>query len=132
MTFVDTGAWYAVLVPSDANHFPATSWYSSYSGPLLTTDYVIDETLTLLRSRGQRDLAIDWGTTMFGPASPAGIHYMSPTEIADAWDSFRRFADKDWSFTDCTSKVVMEAAGVTDAFTFDHHFRQFGTVRVVP
>jgi predicted nucleic acid-binding protein len=45
---------------------------------------------------------------------------------------FRRFADKDWSFTDCTSCVVMQKLGITTACSFDHHFRQFGTVSVVP
>lgn len=40
--------------------------------------------------------------------------------------------DKNWSFTDCTSKVVMEQLGVKAAFAFDHHFHQFGTIQVVP
>jgi predicted nucleic acid-binding protein len=30
------------------------------------------------------------------------------------------------------SKVVMESLGVGTVFAFDHHFRQFGTVEVVP
>jgi predicted nucleic acid-binding protein len=132
MTFVDTSGWYAVLVPSDANHDRAAAWFSSDAHPLVTTDYVIDETLTLLRSRGQRDLALDWGAAIFGPNSQAEVHYLTRVELATAWDVFRRFGDKDWSFTDCTSKVVIEAAGITDAFSFDQHFRQFGTVRVVP
>jgi predicted nucleic acid-binding protein len=49
-----------------------------------------------------------------------------------AWETFERFADKDWSFTDCTSKVVIEQLGITHAFSFDHHFQQFGTVQLVP
>ena len=49
-----------------------------------------------------------------------------------AWQVFRRFSDKEWSFTDCTSKVVMDRLGITTAFTFDHHFRQFGAVTLVP
>lgn len=49
-----------------------------------------------------------------------------------AWQVFHDFDDKDWSFTDCTSKVLIEQFGIETAFTFDHHFRQFGTVVVVP
>jgi len=45
---------------------------------------------------------------------------------------FRDYADKRWSFTDCTSKVVMERLGIRTAFAFDHHFKQFGDVKVVP
>jgi len=60
------------------------------------------------------------------------IEYLTPQDIRDAWHVFERYLDKDWSFTDCTSKVVMERLGITTAFAFDQHFRQFGTVTVVP
>jgi predicted nucleic acid-binding protein len=46
--------------------------------------------------------------------------------------TFKDFDDKDWSFTDCTSKVVIEQRRISQAFAFDHHFNQFGTVQVVP
>jgi uncharacterized protein len=48
MIFVDTVAWYACVVPSDPNHAAAAAWLHANHSPLLTTDYVIDETLTLL------------------------------------------------------------------------------------
>jgi len=51
MIFVDTGAWYASLVPTDPDHTKAVQWLAGNDSPLLTTDYVIDETLTLLRAR---------------------------------------------------------------------------------
>ena len=57
MIFVDTSAWFAAIVPSDPNHPHATSWLAQSSEPLLTTDYVIDEILTLLRARGERKRA---------------------------------------------------------------------------
>lgn len=131
MKFTDTGAWYALFVPDDADHVAATWWMTANRGPLLTTDYVIDEALTLMRARGQYDVAIEFGTEVFA-GRLATIYYLTQADIAAAWDVFRRFADKGWSFTDCTSKVVMEALGVATAFSFDHHFRQFGTVTVVP
>ena len=34
--------------------------------------------------------------------------------------------DKAWSLTDCTSFVVMQEEGLTDALTTDHHFEQAG------
>jgi predicted nucleic acid-binding protein len=54
MIFVDTSAWFAAVVPSDPDYSEAANWLAVNREPLLTTDYVVDETLTLLRARGER------------------------------------------------------------------------------
>lgn len=131
MTFADTSGWYALYVPDDSCHAAATGWVAAARPAFVTTDDVIDETLTLMRARGEYAAALDFGRDVFGGLL-GKVHYVTRDEVAAAWDVFRRYADKDWSFTDCTSKVVIEAGGVPEAFTFDHHFRQFGTVAVVP
>ena len=130
MTFVDTSAWYALFVASDSNHLAASQWMTANRGPLLTTDYVHDETLTLMRSKGQREVAIEFGEYIF--KGLASLLFLNREQISAAWDVFHDYDDKDWSFTDCTSKVVIEQFEIKTAFTFDHHFRQFGTVVVVP
>lgn len=112
------------------HHHDAIAWLDANAGPLLTTDYVIDETLTLLRARGHPARAIEFGRLMF-EEDWATIHFVDERDIRAAWEVFLRFDDKAWSFTDCISKVVMGRVGITQAFAFDHHFRQFGTV-VVP
>ena len=58
MTFVDSSAWFASVVPRDPGHGAIVAYMGSYPGVLLTTDYVIDEALTLLRSRGEGARAI--------------------------------------------------------------------------
>lgn len=131
MIFVDTGAWFASLIPTDPDHEAAAAWLAANREPLLTTDYIIDETLTLLRVRGQRRRGLEAGARFFA-GELAGIHYLTAEQLAAAWNVFRDFDDKDWSFTDCTSKIVIEALGLTTAFSFDQHFRQFGGVIVVP
>jgi uncharacterized protein len=131
MIFVDTGAWYASTVPDDDNHQKAQEWLRANDQPLLTTDYVIDETLTLLKVRGHAPLALDLGVALFA-GELADVVLVTEDDIQQAWQTFRQFHDKDWSFTDCTSKVVMERLRAAQAFSFDHHFRQFGSVGVVP
>ena len=131
MTFVDTAAWFALYIREDPHHAEACEWIAKNRTVLFTTDYVIDETLTLIRARGQKAIALEFGSEMFTiPA--ATVYYLTPKDIDAAWQVFRDFDDKDWSFTDCTSKVAIEQFGIETAFTFDHHFRQFGTVVVVP
>jgi predicted nucleic acid-binding protein len=60
------------------------------------------------------------------------IYYVTKEDVLAAWEVFRRFRDKDWSFTDCVSYAVMQRLQITTAFSFDHHFTQFGTITVVP
>lgn len=131
MIFVDTGAWYASLVPTDHNHTKAVQWLAANHSPLITTDYIIDETLTLLRVRGERKRALLLGGRFFQNRL-AEIHKITTADLTLAWKTFEQFDDKDWSFTDCTSRVVIEELGIKIAFAFDHHFHQFGTIQVVP
>ncbi|NDJ23671.1 PIN domain-containing protein [Nostoc sp. B(2019)] len=131
MIFVDTSAWFASIVPSDTEHQAASSWVNQNIKPLLTTDYIIDETLTLLRIRGETLRAISLGEAFFSD-NLTTIYYLTEEDIRQTWQVFRQFSDKNWSFTDCASRVVMTKLDLTQAFTFDHHFRQFGFVNVVP
>jgi len=131
MILVDTSAWFARFAADDADHAAAMAWLAENEQPLLTTDYVIDETLTLLRARRLRQRAIEAGVLFF-TTEVAEVRFLTSADIAAAWDVFRGYADKRWSFTDCTSKVVLESLGITTAFSFDQHFRQFGNITVVP
>ena len=117
--------------PSDPDHAAARRGYRARGERLLTTDYVVDETLTLLSARGERQRALWYGQRFFA-GSLAEVHRLTDEELSAAWEVFRDFSDKEWSFTDCTSKVVMERRGLARAFAFDAHFTQFGTVAVVP
>ena len=134
MIFVDTGAWYAVTDPTDGHHARATAWLANNSEALVTTDYVVSETLTLLRARGLSERVIVLDELFFDTESDdlPRVVYLTEGDIRATWQVFRQYRDKDWSFTDCSSKVVMERLGITTAFAFDRHFRQFGSVRVVP
>ena len=131
MILVDSGAWFSVFVSDDPDHTAAVAWYDANVEPLITTDYVVDETLTLLRARRQPHLALGLGLRLF-TKELAQLHYLTPDDIEKSWEVFRSYADKRWSFTDCTSKFIMESLGVTKAFSFDQHFRQFGNIEVVP
>lgn len=131
MIFVDTGGWFAAYAPLDPYHDVARRWLKANGLPLLTTDYVIDETLTLLRSRGERARALLLAERLL-LGIDAQVHFLREEEIREAANLFQCFSDKDWSFTDCTSKVVMDRYKITTAFAFDRHFRQFGNIAVVP
>jgi uncharacterized protein len=128
--FVDTGAWFAASVPNDPDHAAATSFMRSNFERLVTSDYIYNELLTLFRSRGHMDRAKDWVEQ--ARLGRCEIVRITDRDVLHATEIFFNFADKQWSFTDCTSRVVIDWLGVKRAFAFDEHFRQFGTVEVVP
>ncbi len=131
MIFVDTSAWFAAYVPNDAHYPAADALLHSTVERLITTDYVLDELLTLLKARGEFQRALVLGEQILH-GSAARLEWVQPTDVLQAWQVFLTHKDKAWSFTDCVSRVVMERLGITRAFAFDDHFRQFGSVTVVP
>ncbi|MGL4511711.1 MAG: type II toxin-antitoxin system VapC family toxin [Lacipirellulaceae bacterium] len=132
MVFVDSGAWFALYVVSDVDHLAATAWRAANpSAELVTTAYVVSETLTLMRARRQLQLAMTFGDDAMRGAI-GQVSHLGETDFEAAWEVFRSFEDKEWSFVDCLSYVAIERSGIRTAFAFDHHFRQFGTVDVVP
>ena len=131
MIFVDTGAWYAAFVPKDKDYRAARAWFKANRAPLVTTDYVVDELLTLLKANDEFKRALKLGRSLFGQRLARFLR-VTDEDLKQAWEVFQKFQDKEWSFTDCVSKVVMERLGIKKAFAFDHHFRLFGFVAVVP
>jgi predicted nucleic acid-binding protein len=97
---------------------------------VLTTDYCIDETLTLLLIRGETSRAMEAGREFFERGF-ARVHFVSPEQIHRAWVFFQQHAAAGWSFTDCTSFVVINELRIPAAASVDAHFRQFG-VTVIP
>lgn len=131
MTFVDTGAWLALHHRADADHAVAAAWYRSARRQFLITDFVLDELLTLRRARGQSILGFEVVRAILEHGL-ATVHWVDEQDFRGALEVFASFADKRWSFTDCVSKVVMTRLGIRSAFAFDHHFRQFGDLEVLP
>ena len=128
MVFVDTGAWFAWYRPADPNHC-ASGVIGCESEPLLTTDYCVDETLTLLARGGV--FGSRWKQAVPFRGGRDQLHFVTPEQIYRAWILFQQRAAAGWSFTDCTSKVVIDELGIKTAVALDAHFRQFG-ILVVP
>jgi len=131
MIFVDTSGWFASIVSTDVDHDAAQQWFQNNNEPLFTTDYIIDETLTLFRSRREVTLAIQVAEEFFHNQL-AEIYFLTESDIRKTFEIFSSFSDKDWSFADCSSKLICEKFDVTHAFSFDKHFKQFGTITIVP
>lgn len=131
MVFVDTGAWFALLVPKDPNHLRITEWFASLNEQVSTSDYVVDETLTLLLMRGERKRAIEFGNSII-VNSRAKLHKVSEQQFHRSWILFQRLAEAGLSFTDCTSHIVASDLNVIQIASFDKHFETTGRFVLVP
>ena len=131
MVFVDTSAWFSFFLPIDTRHGEMQALFASFAEPLITTDYCVDETLTSLLARGEVRRSMDAGRAFFHE-NLARIHFVTERQIQRAWILFQQRAAAGWSFTDCTSKIVIDDLGIQTAAALDQHFRQFGNVTVVP
>ncbi len=56
---------------------------------------------------------------------------ISPVEESEALDLLRQHNDKQYSFCDAVSFVVMRRLGLQRAASFDKHFRQVGEFEVI-
>jgi uncharacterized protein len=126
--FVDTAGWMACADAADPAHARARAARDEALAAglvLLTTDYVVDETLTLLRLRLGLPAAETWWSQVDG-SSRLKWQWIDFARAEKARSLFFRHRDKDYSFTDCTSFVVMRELRLKQALTTDRHFRQAG------
>jgi predicted nucleic acid-binding protein len=126
--FADTSGWIALFDKSDKYHRPAAQMLQSLKGQnlfFLTSDYILDETLTHLLYTSGRQVAISFGRWIV-TSSYVEITRVNEEIWTAAWKMFQAFHDKEWAFTDCTSFVLMQRRYLWQAFTFDHHFAQAG------
>ncbi len=132
MIFLDTGFLYALVNKRDEHHQRVREVMDEYhgrdlSGLVLTTNHVVEETITLLRSSVHRDPGIAHDTAVaVGRELYAGafgrIHHAMPSEERAAFEYLARHRDKMYSLTDCLSFVIMDANKITEALAVDADF----------
>ena len=128
MLFVDTSAWLGMYDRSDQFHHKAVDGLArirSAGIELVTTDYIMDESLTLIRMRAHHQAAVNFGEGLLTSAA-ARLILIDAELRQSAFGLFKKYSDKDLSFTDCTSFALMKRLKLKTAFTFDDHFRQVG------
>jgi predicted nucleic acid-binding protein len=134
--FVDTSFFFPLLSAHDRDH-PRVRRVIEQLGNrrlpdrLLTTNHVVGETITLARVRGGHELAVQVGRQLYAEKM-ARIHWASPDQEKAAFEYLARHGDKEYSFTDCLSFVVMDAFGITEAWAVDSDFTHRFVVKPGP
>lgn len=126
--FVDTGGWMACADLADPAHSGCTAARDAIleaGRSLITTDFVVDETLTLIRFRLGLAAANAWWQQIDGSAR-LRWERVDSDRFERARSLFFHYRDTDLSFTDCASIAVMRELRLTVVITTDRHFDQVG------
>lgn len=130
--FVDTWGWLVLANDRDPEHAAVKELRTAADTSIatwVTTDYVLDETITRLFAATPFTKARRFFEGIF-EASGEGlldIEHVTPERFRSAWRLGLRYKDKPRiSFTDLTSFVVMEELGILQVMTGDSHFEQVG------
>jgi predicted nucleic acid-binding protein len=131
--FVDTSAWDALADKKDKDHKNALRFRDKIVGKyrLLTSDYILDELYTLLLMNVGFLPTVKYKEKLDTLIAEhvLDVIWIDHDFAKRGWDVFEQYnSDKLWSFTDCTSFVVMKEFGITEVFAFDHHFEQMGFI----
>lgn len=126
--FVDTSFWCALYNANDEHHQEALAiWKTLSSLPLrlYTSDYIFDETITLINHKISHSSAVAWGKTLLN-SKALNILHIDDRIFSKSWGLFQEYIDKGFSFTDCTSFVLMQVNQIEMALAYDRHFSQAG------
>lgn len=129
---IDTSALFALNYARDDHHTDAVHHFKLLVGRVkpIITEWVFIETMSLIKTRLGPRYAIAFGRQL--KASKAFYPLILTDEDKQTtWAIFERYADKDWSYIDCSLLAVAQRLKLQRIFTFDHHFRQMG-LEVVP
>ena len=131
--FYDTWAFAALADRRDPGHAVAVELDRALERggfSATTTDYVIDETLTLLQTAAGARVSLAFLDAMHDRIGGADILLVEigKTRRERAVETFRRLAPAEprLSFTDASSFAIMGELGVELAFTADRHFHRAG------
>ena len=131
MIFVDTGIWFSLFVEKEPSHYRTLEWFDLVAEPLATSDYVVDETLTLLLKRNEHNKALKFGKSVIEEQA-AILTFVNESQFNRSWILFQKLSAFGLSFTDCTSHIIARELGVNKIASFDRHFLTTGKFQVVP
>jgi uncharacterized protein len=132
--FVDSSAFLSLEDPDERTHQKVRQALVDVveaGARLLTTNFVFDETYTLILTRLGRARAIAWGTSFLAGSLVQLLRVGEDHEVR-AWEIILSLEDKEFSYTDAVSFAVAESLGIQQVLSLDRHFRQVGLFEVLP
>ena len=124
--FVDTSAFYALTSETDDEHATARTIREQLkrdTTPLLTTNYVLLESVSLLQRRHGMSAAKRFGDFV---REEVQVVWVTEPQHQAAWDYWKQRDIRGLSLVDCSCIAVMRERGIQRIFGFDDQFRTAG------
>jgi uncharacterized protein len=126
IVFADTSALFALLVHDDFMYVRAKAnfqYFVQNNARLLTSSYVLLETLTLLQRRVSLEAVWDFNRKILPLLD---VVWADEGWYGRALQRLQVERDRNLSLTDCLSFEIMESREIKTAYTFDRHFTERG------
>lgn len=136
--FLDSWGWLVLSDKKDPAYTAVSRFYRDFrrkGGSTYSSDYILDETITLLFRKVPFPPARKYieGVLKMADEGYLQLERITPERFEKAWELWLRYEDKPGiSFTDLTSFVIMRELGVGEVLTDDSHFERvnLGFLRV--
>ncbi len=125
IVFADPSYYVALLLQTDAHHALAVDCTRTFSGRVLTTQWLLSELGHYLSPLTRRRLFT--GILADLEEDPEIVIVSARSSAFDSGATlYADRSDKSWSLADCISFQVMSEYGITDALTTNQHIEQAG------
>ncbi|MBI2546771.1 type II toxin-antitoxin system VapC family toxin [Candidatus Woesearchaeota archaeon] len=128
---IDASVFCAYANSRDVHHARAQGIFqeiiSGKHGTAITTDYLFDETVSVINRKSSRENAVEAGKLILG--SEILMAKIDNLCFQKSWELFQ--GNKDLSFTDCTNVAFMRIFGIKKIATFDRGFRSVADLHVI-
>jgi predicted nucleic acid-binding protein len=127
----DTSGLFALLNRRDPVYSQARQFYLSLprQSEIIIIEYVLVETMTLLRARGFSSTAVRFRDALDHSAIFSLRHSSPDLEVA-TYAIYKRYLDKEWSYVDCAILATADITNIRIVFSLDHHINQMGLQRI--
>jgi len=126
--FVDTSVLYALIDRKDSHHAAMSELVRRLLQSrrrFVTTDYVVCEAVNLANARSGHHVGMRI-LDLIDRSAALRVEWIGSLRFEATRAFYRRHLDHRYSFTDCTSFVVMRELDISDVLTTDGHFREAG------
>jgi uncharacterized protein len=126
IVFADTSGLFALLVRDDFMHVRARTnfeYFAERQVQLLTSSFVLVETIALLQRRVGMDAVRDFSTKI---TPLLEVVWVDPDWHLKAVQRLLTMNRRDVSLVDCMSFEIMEAREIREVFAFGRHFEENG------